>query len=57
MINNMKVENTQNLTAEGSETDPESLIAYQNLQLTNLFHIFLREGTDSQILRSLLGGK
>ena len=36
MINNMKVENTQNLTAEGSETDPESLIAYQNLQLTNL---------------------
>ena len=36
MINNMKVENTQNLTTEGSETDPESLIAYQNLQLTNL---------------------
>ena len=30
---------------------------YLNLHLTNFFHIFSREGTDSQISRSLLGGK
>ena len=39
MINNIKVENTQNLTTEGSETDPQNLLAYQNLQLNNLENI------------------
>ena len=41
---------------KGAYIKPKFFV-YLNLQLTNLFHIFLREGTDSQILRSLLGGK
>lgn len=39
MVNNMKVENSKNLTPQDSETDPQTLIGYQNLQLNNLENV------------------